>query len=87
MCPTCRLPYTGPLRLALAQEWCRRTETLAQDDQQRMITKMIVQKMEKTMASRASTDHASLKILSADDGSAPPRKSVKESSLLAKRKR
>ena len=59
----------------------------AQDDQQRMITKMIVQKIEKTMASRASTDHASLKILSADDGSAPPRKSVKESSLLAKRKR
>ena len=61
----------------------------AQDDQQRMITKMIVQKIEKTMASRASTDHASLKLLTADDGmkSDQLRKNPKESNLLKKSKR
>ena len=60
-----------------------------QDDQQRQITKMIVQKIEKTMAGRASTDHASLKLLTADDGmkSDQLRKNPKESNLLKKSKR
>ena len=35
LCPTCKLPYTGALKLALAQEWCRRTEALAPEDTQR----------------------------------------------------
>ena len=35
LCPTCKLPYTGELKLTLAQEWCRRTEPLATDDLQR----------------------------------------------------
>ena len=35
LCAVCRLPYTGPLKLALAQEWCRRTEPLAATDTQR----------------------------------------------------
>ena len=35
LCPTCRLPYTGALKLALAQEWCRRTEALNARDTQR----------------------------------------------------
>ena len=61
----------------------------AQDDQQRQITKMIVQKIEETMAGRASTDHASLKLLTADDGmkSDQLRKNPKESNLLKKSKR
>ena len=32
ICQTCRLPYSGPLKLALAQEWCRRTERLEHSD-------------------------------------------------------
>ena len=50
---------------------------------------MIVQKIEKTMAGRASTDHASLKLLTADDGmkSDQLRKNPKESNLLKKSKR
>ena len=32
LCPTCKLPYTGEFKLALAREWCRRTEPLANDD-------------------------------------------------------
>lgn len=29
LCPTCKLPYSGGLKLVLAREWCRRTEHLA----------------------------------------------------------
>ena len=35
LCATCKLPFTGALKLALAQEWCRRTEPLARTDVQR----------------------------------------------------
>ena len=35
LCPTCRLPYTGPLKLALAKEWARRCEPLSPTDLQR----------------------------------------------------
>ena len=34
-CPTCHVPYTGPLKLTLAHEWCRRTEHLPASDLQR----------------------------------------------------
>ena len=35
LCATCKIPFTGALKLALAQEWCRRTEPLARTDVQR----------------------------------------------------
>ena len=35
LCATCKLPFTGALKLALAQEWCRRTAPLAPTDVQR----------------------------------------------------
>ena len=35
LCATCKIPFTGTLKLALAQEWCRRTELLALTDVQR----------------------------------------------------
>ena len=35
LCATCKLPFTGALKLALAQEWCRRTEPLPPTDVQR----------------------------------------------------
>ena len=35
-CPTCSIPYTGVLKLALAREWCLRTDRLfPTDDTQR----------------------------------------------------
>ena len=30
-----KVPYTGPLKLSLAREWCRRTDALAPEDTQR----------------------------------------------------
>ena len=34
-CPTCKVAYTGALKLALAREWCRRTASLSREDTQR----------------------------------------------------
>ena len=42
LCSTCRLPYTGALKLALAQEWCRRCEQLDRKDMQRFAARTML---------------------------------------------
>ena len=36
LCATCRVPYTGPLKLALARAWCARTVDLPADAMERL---------------------------------------------------
>ena len=40
LCPACKLPYTGEIKLALAREWCQRTDALALTDTQRFAARV-----------------------------------------------